>query len=74
MELLTIAEVAKRLKLNKTDTYELINKGVIPYVVLGSKKVADFVLDEFIRNSVGRDFTDLDNVKPNVKEKNNEEN
>lgn len=63
MELLTISEVAKRLKMNKSDTYVLINKGIIPYVVLGSKKVADFVLDEFIQNSVGKDYSDLNNIK-----------
>lgn len=63
MELLTVKEVAKRLKVNPTYVYKLINKGYIQCLILGKKKVTDFELERFLRESQGKDFTDLDNVK-----------
>lgn len=63
MELLTIKEVSKRLKICPSDAYKLINKGLIPYTVLGSKKVADFDLDNFIKNIVGKDLSNPDDIK-----------
>lgn len=63
MELLTVKEVSKKLKINATDTYKLINKGYIKILKLGSIKVPDFELARFIKDSVGKDFSDLDNVK-----------
>lgn len=38
MELLIVKEVAKRLKVNSNYVYNLMNKGYLNYVVLGSKK------------------------------------
>ena len=63
MELLTVKEVSKKLKVNVNYVYSLMNKGYLNYLVLGSKKVTDFELERFLRESQGKDFTDLDNVK-----------
>lgn len=62
MELLTVREVSKKLKMNANDTYKLINKGYIKYLKLGSIKIPDFELDRFMHESIGKDFSDLDNV------------
>ena len=63
MELLTVQQVAKKLKVNKNTVYRLIKKGYIPALKLGSLKVATKEVDRFIEFSIGKDFTDLDNVK-----------
>ena len=63
MELLTIKGVSKKIKVNVNYVYSLMNKGYLNYLVLGSKKVTDFELERFLRESEGKDFTDLDNVK-----------
>jgi excisionase family DNA binding protein len=49
--LLTIPEVAKRLRHGRTRTYELIRSGALPSVVLGPRgrrRVRESDLDEFI--------------------------
>lgn len=63
MELLTIKEVSKKLKMNVADTYKLIRSGELQALKLGSLKVADFELERFIRSAVGMDFSDLNDVK-----------
>lgn len=62
-EFLTIAEVSKKLKLCRTKTYSLVNKGLIKATKLGSLKVAASELDRFINWSIGKDLSDLDNPK-----------
>jgi hypothetical protein len=62
-ELLTIADVSKKLKLNRTDTYLLVNKGLLRATKLGSLKVSSSELDRFINWSMGKDLSDLDNPK-----------
>lgn len=62
MELLTVQQVAKKLKVNKNTVYRLIKKGYITALKLGSLKVATTEVDRFIEFSIGKDFTDLDNV------------
>lgn len=62
MELLTISEVAKRLKINATDTYKLIKSGHLQALKLGSLKVTSLELERFIREAGGKDFSDLNNV------------
>ena len=49
-KLLTIRETAKILKTNVNFVYDLINKGKIPYVSIGSLKIRESALDEFIRS------------------------
>lgn len=63
MELLTITEVAKRLKLNRTDTYKLVNAGLIKATKLGNLKVSSKELERFIDWSIGKDLSDLNNPK-----------
>ena len=46
--LYTIAEVAKRLKGNRNTVYELIRKGRLKAVRLGSLKVREKALEEFL--------------------------
>lgn len=63
MELLTVKEVAKKLKVNPTCVYGLMKSGHLEYLILGSRKVTDFELDRFLKESQGKDFTDMNNVK-----------
>ena len=62
MTLYTIAEVAKIMKVNKTYVYKLINNGLLPVIKLGSYKVRDVALDEFLTKYEGMDLTDVNNV------------
>lgn len=43
-----VSEVAKILKIRPADVYELMNKGKLTYVLLGSKKVRGIDLENFI--------------------------
>ena len=62
MTLYTIAEVAKIMRVNKTYVYKLINNGLLPVIKLGSYKVRDVALDEFLTKYEGMDLTDVNNV------------
>lgn len=62
MELFTVMEVAKKLKTNKQRVYSLIKSGHLKALKLGDLKIPSFELDRFIQQSVGRDFTDLNNI------------
>ena len=46
--LFTIAEVAKRLKVNRNTVYNLIKEGRLKAVKLGSIKVREKALEEFL--------------------------
>lgn len=63
MELYTVTEVSKKLKVNKNYVYTLISKGLLKSVKLGKIKVPSVELEKFILDSIGKDFTDLDNIK-----------
>lgn len=63
MQLYTIKEVSKILKMNITDTYKLIKSGNLQALKLGSLKVSSYELERFIREANGKDFSDLDDVK-----------
>lgn len=63
MELLTISEVAKRLKVNRNTVYNLIHTGNLTALKLGSLKVTYKELDRFINYANGKDFSDLENVQ-----------
>ena len=62
MELFTVKEVSKKLRINVTDTYKLIRAGHLQALKLGSLKVTSFELERFIREASGKDFSDLNNV------------
>ena len=51
MELFTIREVSKRLKMNTSDTYKLIKSGNLQALKLGSLKVTSYELERFIRDT-----------------------
>ena len=61
--LFTVAEVAKLLKTNTNYVYELIRKGFLPALKLGSFKIRKSALLEFLEKYEGQDLTDLTNVK-----------
>lgn len=66
--LYTVAETAELLKTNPAYVYELIKKGLLPVLKLGSYKVRKVSLEEFLRKYEGMDLTDPSNIKPLVKE------
>lgn len=49
-ELLTVTEVAKKLKMNKNGVYSLIKNNVLISIKLGSIKIRASTLDRFIEN------------------------
>ena len=55
MELLTIKDVSKKLKMNTTDTYKLIKSGNLQALKLGSLKVSSYELERFIREATGKE-------------------
>lgn len=54
LELLTVSEVAERLRTNKNTVYNLINKGYLVGLKLGSTKVSIEELEDFIKRSKGK--------------------
>lgn len=63
MELYTIKEISKKLKINVSDTYKLIKAGHLQALKLGALKVTSFELERFIINASGKDYSDLSKVK-----------
>lgn len=61
--LYTVAETAKLLKTNPNYIYDLINKGLLPALKLGSFKVRRASLLEFLAKYEGQDLTDLNDIK-----------
>lgn len=62
-ELLTVAEVAALLKVNKNKVHDLINAGLLPCLVLGRRKVRRASLERFLQVYEGCDITDPWNIK-----------
>ena len=62
-QLLTVKEAAKLLKMNEDSVRDLIKKGLIPALKLGSLKIPPWKLQEFINQNIGKDLTDLNNIK-----------
>ena len=52
MMLLTVSEVAKMLKVNRNFVYKLIKDGELKAVRVGSIKVREDALNEYINNQV----------------------
>ncbi|EKQ50304.1 MULTISPECIES: helix-turn-helix domain-containing protein [unclassified Clostridium] len=63
MELYTIKEASKKLKINVSDTYKLIKAGHLQALKLGALKITSLELERFIINASGKDYSDLNNVK-----------
>ena len=65
----TVKEVAAILHTSPNYVYELLDKGLLPYIQLQSKKILKSSLEEFLILNVGNDLSDLNNVKKlNVRE------
>lgn len=52
--LYTVTEVAKLLKVNRTFVYDLINRGELPAVKIGSLKIRRTTLEMFIEQLEGK--------------------
>jgi excisionase family DNA binding protein len=60
--LYTVQEVSKLIKTNATYVYDLIRKGYLPALKLGSYKVRRITLLNFLAKFEGKDLTNLDEV------------
>ncbi len=61
--LYTVHEVSKLLKTNSNYVYELIRRGILPALKLGSYKVRRIALLKFLKANEGKDLTNLDEIK-----------
>lgn len=61
--LYTVSETAKLLKTNTNYVYELIRKGFLPALKLGSYKIRRTTILRFLKAYEGKDLTDLNNIK-----------
>ena len=61
--LYTVKEVSLLIKTNVGYVYNLIKKGYLPALNLGSLKVRRASLLEFLEKYDGKDLSDLDNIK-----------
>lgn len=59
----TVKEVAKLLHSSPNYVYDLINKGYLPAIKLGSVKVLKSSLEKFLVQNEGKDLSDMDNIK-----------
>ena len=58
----TVREASKMLHLSPNFIYQLIAKGYLPAIRLGSIKILRSSLERFLEENEGKDFTDLDNI------------
>lgn len=61
--LYTVKEASATLGVSIHLVYELINKGLLPALKLGSLKIRKETLDEFTKKYEGMDLSDLDHIK-----------
>ncbi len=59
----TVQEVASILHSSPNYIYELIKKGYLPAIKLGSLKVLKSTLERFLIQNEGKDLSDLNNIK-----------
>lgn len=59
----TVQEVAKILHSSPNYIYTLIEKGYLPALKLGSKKILKSTLERFLIENEGNDLSDLTNIK-----------
>ena len=59
----TIQEVASILQSSPNYIYELIRKGYLPAIKLGSLKVLKTTLERFLIQNEGKDLSDLNNIR-----------
>lgn len=61
-KLYTVSEVAQILKTKPEQVYKLMNKGLLPYMVIGRRKVRAKTLEMFLEKYEGYDITDVENI------------
>ncbi|MBU9724402.1 helix-turn-helix domain-containing protein [Diplocloster modestus] len=61
--LYTVEEASKILKTNINYVYELLNYGIIPYLVLGRRKIRRQALEDFLIKYEGYDLSNPDDIK-----------
>ncbi|WP_077534320.1 helix-turn-helix domain-containing protein [Massiliimalia massiliensis] len=61
--LYTVKEISQIIHSNPSYVYDLIRKGFLPAMKLGSYKVREEALKMFLLEAEGKDLTDLDDVK-----------
>ena len=59
----TVQEVAKILHSSPNYIYQLIYKGYLPAIKLGSLKVLKTTLERFLIQNEGKDLSDLNNIR-----------
>ena len=59
----TVQEVASILHSSPNYIYELIRKGYLPAIKLGSLKVLKTTLERFLIQNEGKDLSDLNDIK-----------
>lgn len=59
----TVKEVAKLLHSSPNYIYDLINKGYLPAIKLGSVKILKTSLEKFLIQNEGKDLSDINNIK-----------
>lgn len=62
-KLYTVREVAAILQVNRNKAYELVKKGFIKSLNLGSIRVRESALQNFLETYDGMDISDLNNVR-----------
>ena len=60
--LYTVKETAFILGCNVHLVYDLVNKGLLPAIKLGSLKIRKSTVEDFISKYEGMDLSDLDNI------------
>lgn len=61
--LYTVKEVSEILKINVTYVHKLRKAGLLPFMKLGTYKVREETLKEFLEKYENYDLTDPDNIK-----------
>lgn len=59
----TVQEVAKILHSSPNYIYQLINKGYLPAIKLGSIKILKSSLESFLEKNQGKDLSNVDEIK-----------
>lgn len=58
----TVKETSKILHLSPNYIYQLIARGYLPAIKLGSIKILRSSLERFLEENEGKDFSNLDNI------------
>lgn len=61
--LLTVAEVTERLATSEAMVYDLMNKGLLPYLEIGRRKIRESTLVQFIAEYEGYSLNGEEPVK-----------